>query len=74
MTEVNLRATTSTVQDQADTAADTARLLWLLRDAGPLDLLALALLLAAVALRRARRPGTADRSEAAARHPREANV
>ncbi|WP_078890523.1 porin PorA family protein [Streptomyces maremycinicus] len=74
VTEVNLRATTSTVQDQADTAADTARLLWLLRDAGPLGLLALALLLAVVAVRRARRTGTADRSEAAARHPREANV
>ncbi|MFI6874847.1 porin PorA family protein [Streptomyces sp. NPDC050400] len=62
VTDVNVRATNSTVQDQAGTATDTARLLWLLKDAGPWGLLILALLLAATAIWRARRPVAADRS------------
>ncbi|MFK0170508.1 porin PorA family protein [Streptomyces sp. NPDC090306] len=60
VTDVNVRATDATVRDQADTAADTARLLWILRDGVPLGLLVVALLLAALAVRQSRRPTRTD--------------
>lgn len=63
VTDVDVRATDATVRDQAGTAADTARLLWLLRDGGPLGLLVVALLLAALGVWRSRRPTATDPAE-----------
>ncbi|MEV6164633.1 porin PorA family protein [Streptomyces sp. NPDC052052] len=59
VTDVDVRGAEASVEKQADEAATTARLLWLMSTGGPLGLLVLGLMLAFLAVRSARRR-TAD--------------
>ncbi|CAM5593815.1 hypothetical protein GCM10010261_50600 [Streptomyces pilosus] len=55
VTDVSVRGAEASVEKQADEAATTARLLWLVSTGGPIGLLVLGLLLGFLALRGARR-------------------
>lgn len=54
VTDVEVRGVEASVEKQADSAATTARLLWLMSTGGPLALLVLALILGLLAVRSAR--------------------
>ncbi|MFC1230059.1 MULTISPECIES: porin PorA family protein [Streptomyces] len=58
VTDVEVQGAKASVEKQADNAATTARLLWLLSTGGPIGLLVLALLLGLLAVRSARRGRT----------------